>query len=501
MRIIGVLLAFWVCSVQSESLTSYITSRNDLIEEEYRESLAGKVTLNSYEQQADIIFNKMMQYELQVMGDNFPPAINFFTSKGFIDNSSVIFPLLQRMPKGAVQHVHFDSSGSYGWLVSNATYNPYCYMYTGQTTKVGNDTLFQGSLQFFTSPPSSEWVSVPKLRATSGDNSAFDAALLKNLTLEGRDVGDYYQLWTSFDRVFGLVAGVLNYVEVAWGYFEHVFTEMLMDGVLRLEMRASPSFAMYDLEGNTYNEYYFLDMVQTLVTQAQKINPSFSVGLIMAVGRHQPKEVIFNAMNTSLHLINQYPDLIMGFDIDGPEDEGYPLLYFIDQFLAIQNMSANFKYGLPFYFHAGETILSNNTNLYDAVLLKSVRIGHGLQLAKHPVLMDIVSSTPVAIEVCPISNQILHFFDDMRTHPAMEYFQRGFPISVNPDDPAIYGYGGVSYDYYYATLGWTLDIAGLKQLCLNSLTYSTFPNSTIEMQTFNEWNLLWNDWIQNIIKG
>lgn len=38
------------------------------------------------------------------------------------------------------------------------------------------------------------------------------------------------------------------------------------------------------------------------------------------------------------------------------------------------------------------------------------------------------------------------------------------------------GYEGVTLDYLYAFLSWDLDIADLKKLCLNSLTYSSISD-------------------------
>lgn len=46
-------------------------------------------------------------------------------------------------------------------------------------------------------------------------------------------------------------------------------------------------------------------------------------------------------------------------------------------------------------------------NLYDAMLLGTKRIGHGFSLVKHPKLMAMCRERGVALEVCPISNEIL----------------------------------------------------------------------------------------------
>lgn len=52
-------------------------------------------------------------------------------------------------------------------------------------------------------------------------------------------------------------------------------------------------------------------------------------------------------------------------------------------------MAVKMKLGDRFqvYFHAGESYSRQNTELYDAILLGTKRIGHGFGLSMHPDLM------------------------------------------------------------------------------------------------------------------
>ena len=63
------------------------------------------------------------------------------------------------------------------------------------------------------------------------------------------------------------------------------------------------------------------------------------------------------------------------------------------------------------------------------------RIGHGLALVRHPLLMEMARDRGIAIEVCPISNQVLGYVGDLRAHPAVAYINAGIPVVLSPDDP------------------------------------------------------------------
>ena len=146
----------------------------------------------------------------------------------------------------------------------------------------------------------------------------------------------------------------------------------------------------------------------------------------------------------------------------------------IDSFLD-QIYTAKLKLGDKFklFLHAGESNSRSNTELYDAILLGSQRIGHGWNLALHPKLVEIVKEKKICIECCPVSNKILGYQGDMRLHPTRSLLRQGVPVSINPDDHGFFNSQGVTLDYLIAYLDWGLDLSDMKQLAINSLEHSS----------------------------
>jgi len=72
--------------------------------------------------------------------------------------------------------------------------------------------------------------------------------------------------------------------------------------------------------------------------------------------------------------------------------------------------------------------------MMDAILLNTKRIGHAFALPKHPQLWSTIKKRNIAIEVNPISNQVLGFVWDLRNHPASFLIAENFPIVISSDD-------------------------------------------------------------------
>jgi len=125
---------------------------------------------------------------------------------------------------------------------------------------------------------------------------------------------------------------------------------------------------------------------------------------------------------------------------------------------------------IPFFFHAGETLGDGthaDSNLFDAILFQSRRIGHGFSLYKHPHLMREYKDKKVLVEVCPISNEVLRLTTDILHHPLPALIANGVPSALSNDDPNVMAQdaAGLSFDFYEAIQGFdNLGLAGLVSL-------------------------------------
>jgi adenosine deaminase CECR1 len=193
-----------------------------------------------------------------------------------------------------------------------------------------------------------------------------------------------------------------------------------------------------------------------------KVNyPNFECKLIICGLKIIGKDHIQKEIDYTMEAMDmpEYKYLIAGYDMVNEEDTTPPIEEFAQ---LIMNAKEKRDGDFPCIFHAGESDFSSNTNLYDAMLIGSKRIGHGFNIALHPSLVDYAIKNEICLEVCPISNFILAYTLDLRWHPARALINQGLQISLNSDDPGFYNYQGVTLDFAYAFLAWELTVRDLK---------------------------------------
>ena len=114
--------------------------------------------------------------------------------------------------------------------------------------------------------------------------------------------------------------------------------------------------------------------------------------------------------------------------------------------------------------------------------------------------MEIVKTQNIAIEVNPISNQVLGLVGDLRNHPASVFFAQNYPVVVSSDDPGLWGAKSLSYDFYETFMGIisrSSDLRALKKLAMNSIVYSVM-NDEEKLRSFEIFEKQWKQFLQDV---
>lgn len=94
--------------------------------------------------------------------------------------------------------------------------------------------------------------------------------------------------------------------------------------------------------------------------------------------------------------------------------------------------------GLHRVAHAGEQLGADSVwRALDE--LGAERIGHGIRAVEDPSLVERLARERVPLEVCPSSNVALGFAPSLADHPFDRLWRSGVAVSVNSDDPPLFG--------------------------------------------------------------
>lgn len=170
-----------------------------------------------------------------------------------------------------------------------------------------------------------------------------------------------------------------------------------------------------------------------------------------------------SAEQTLAIALDQRPDGLVSFGLGGPEI-GVPRPQFKPYFDAARAA------GLRSVPHAGET--TGAQTVWDAVReLGAERIGHGIHAAQDPALLAYLAEHGIPLEVCPTSNLRTRAVADIAEHPLALLVGSGVPVSINSDDPPMFG-TTLNNEYEVAARLLDLDAAGVAELARQGVRHS-----------------------------
>ncbi|RYE78222.1 MAG: adenosine deaminase family protein, partial [Myxococcales bacterium] len=159
---------------------------------------------------------------------------------------------------------------------------------------------------------------------------------------------------------------------------------------------------------------------------------------------------------------------LVGFGLGGPEI-GVPRPQFEPHFARARSA------GLHSVPHAGETTAPRT--VWDAIdVLGAERIGHGTSAAQDPALLARLASDGITLEVCPTSNIATKAVETLDAHPLKAFVAAGVPVTINSDDPHMFG-STLNEEYAIAARLLDLDEQGVADLAKQAVRSSFAPDA------------------------
>lgn len=129
-------------------------------------------------------------------------------------------------------------------------------------------------------------------------------------------------------------------------------------------------------------------------------------------------------------------------------------------------------HGLRLTAHAGET--GPPESIWGALNLHAERIGHAFTASHDSDLIEELAYRQIPVEICITSNLRTGVCKSPAEHPVKNYFDQGLMVTLNTDDPALFG-TSLAREYQFAqeTFGFTDE--HLRELARNSFEASFLP--------------------------
>ncbi|EDW69145.1 adenosine deaminase 2 [Drosophila virilis] len=473
--------------------------RQDFLMRERRRRVGGKVKLNPLEEIANerLLAIKQVDEELHHIWSDYQPRPHFLAKYKF--NETDLYSVLRSMPKGGLLHVHDAGMFKTDLLIELTNYSDLW-------TCVGIDGTFE-DFRFSQTYPRIKpqgnykctWMQMSTIRMEY--DRSYIQRLRQSLSIDAHGFMNATHLANHMRRAHRLIHGLITYRPIWPTFLIGMLEDFYADGVSYVELRSSLPI-MYDLIGTNYTIW---DTAYSLVTATNIFRSThddfIGIKLIYAPVRDYNDSTMDTYIENARLLKAKFPSFFVGFDLInfGDECNMEPL----GNSMQLLHISSE----IDFYFHAGEsrclnsTILAPDTNIIDALLLGSKRLGNSLNLPLHPEMLKAIRMLKVAAEVCPLSNYYLQYVNDFSQHPAAYLIAAGYPIVVGSDYPYFWNAAPLTDDFYVAFVGIANgqgNLRLLKQLAMNSFMYSALTGDE-KQKAMSIWHNNWDQWVANFI--
>lgn len=184
--------------------------------------------------------------------------------------------------------------------------------------------------------------------------------------------------------------------------------------------------------------------------------------------RHFGVEEAARVFRLAISLRNKYPSIV-GIGIGGDEARGPA-----EPFRAVYAEAK--AAGLHLLAHAGESTgpIDGPASIWSAINIGAERIGHGLAAQHDAELLEVLAQRQIPIEINLSSNVRTGCCSAFDQHPLREYFEGGLMVTLNSDDPPMFG-SNLLEEYILAQQQFAFSLEQMRELAANSVEASFLP--------------------------
>jgi adenosine deaminase/aminodeoxyfutalosine deaminase len=185
--------------------------------------------------------------------------------------------------------------------------------------------------------------------------------------------------------------------------------------------------------------------------------------LIDAV-RHFGADEATKVFRKAAELRKLYPSIV-GIGIGGDEARGGAELF-------RESYAEAKSAGLRLTAHAGETI--GPESIWAAINIGAERVGHALSAQDDVELLDVLAEKQIPLELNVTSNIRTGCCKDLDKHPVKKYFESGLMVTINSDDPPMFG-SNLLEEYVLVQERFEFSLEQMRELAANSVEASFLP--------------------------
>ena len=128
--------------------------------------------------------------------------------------------------------------------------------------------------------------------------------------------------------------------------------------------------------------------------------------------------------------------------------------------------------GLHLTAHAGESM--GPESIWSALNIGAERIGHALSAQHDAELLEVLATRQIPLEINVTSNVRTGCCSGFEEHPVKEYFEGGLMVTLNSDDPPMFG-SDLLGEYLMAQERFGFSLEQMRELAANSVEASFLP--------------------------